>query len=105
VPPWDKYRSRYNARPETFNAYVDVWTRIPEAQSSFGGWVGFVQAANAEPSWVQNHPDRVKTAEAIMRKAGYELGEPTERGARRWVDVGPRPRFGTLRVFGLKISV
>ena len=39
MAPWDKYRDRYNARPETFDAYVDVWTRVPEVQQSFGdGW-------------------------------------------------------------------
>ena len=105
MPPWDKYQSRYNARPETFDAYVDVWTRVPEAQLSFGGWVGFVQAANAEPSWVANRPDRVRVAEAIMRKGGYETGAPTDRGARRWELSERRPLLGTLRLFGLKITV
>ena len=105
MPAWDKYRDRYNARSETFDAYVDVWNRLPEAQASFGGWVGFTQAANAEPSWVANRPERVRAAEALMRKAGYEVGEPTAKGARRWVTVERRPRFGTLRVFGLKLSV
>ena len=105
MPPWDKYQSRYNARPETFDAYVDVWTRVPEAQLSFGGWVGFVQAANAQPSWAANRPDRVRMAEAIRRKAGYEIGEPTDRGARRWIHAEPRPRLGTLRLFGIRITV
>jgi hypothetical protein len=105
MPTWDKYRDRYNARPETFDAYVDVWNRLPETQASFGGWVGFTQAANAEPSWVSNRPERVRAAEDLMRKAGYEIGEPTSKGARRWVTFGRRPRLGTLRVFGLKLSV
>ena len=105
MPPWDKYQDRYNARPETFDAYVDAWTRLPEAQSLFGGWVGFAQAASAEPKWVANHPERVRAAEELMRKAGYEVGTPTEKGARRWVRAASRPRFGTLRLFGIKISV
>jgi hypothetical protein len=105
MPPWDRYRGRYNERPETFDAYVDVWTRVPDAQSSFGGWVGFVQAASAEPSWVKKHPDRVQIAEQIMRAGGYEIGSPTQRGARRWVTAERPKRFGTLRLFGLKISV
>jgi len=105
MPPWDKYRDRYNERPETFDAYVDVWNRMPAAQSSFGGWVGFAQAASAEPSWVKHRPDRVRAAEEIMCSAGYEVGSPTKRGARRWVRLEPRRRIGTLRLFGLKISV
>ena len=105
MPPWDKYRDRYNERPETFDAYVDVWTRLPEAQSSFGGWVGFMQAANAEPSWVKNRLERVLRAEEIMRAGGYEIGSPTERGALRWVKTERRKLLGTLRLFGVKISV
>jgi hypothetical protein len=105
MPPWDKYRDRYNARPETFEAYVDVWNDLPDARASFGGWVGFAQAANAEPSWVAKHPDRVRTAERLMRKAGYEIGAPTEKGARRWVLAKRIPRFVTLRLFGREISV
>ena len=105
MPPWDKYRDRYNERPETFDAFVDVWSRVPEAQTSFGGWVGFVQAASAEPSWVKNRPERVETAEQIMRSGGYEIGEPTQRGARRWVKAVRPKRLGTLRLFGIKISV
>ena len=105
MPPWEKYRDRYNARPETFDAYVDVWNRLPEVRVLFGGWVGFAQAASAEASWVANRPERVRAAEDLMRKAGYEIGEPTEKGGRRWIAVGRRPRFGSFRIFNLKISV
>jgi hypothetical protein len=105
MPPWDNYRDRFNQRPETLEAYADVWTRVPEAQSSFGGWVGFMQAANAEPRWVTNRPERVQLAEAIMRSGGYEIGATTERGARRWVRAERPKRFGTFRLFGHKISV
>jgi hypothetical protein len=105
MPPWDKYQDRYNQRPEIFDAYVDVWTRVPEVQASFGGWVGFMQAANAEPSWMKNRPERVQRAEQIMRSGGYEISEPTALGARRWVKVERRKRLGTLRLFGVRISV
>jgi hypothetical protein len=105
MAPWDKYRSRYNARPETFDAYVDAWKRVPEAQACFGGWVGFTQAANAEPTWVEERPERVHAAEEFMREAGYEIGPPTDRGARRWMRVAPRPRIGTLKLFRLKITI
>ena len=59
----------------------------------------------AEPRWVKDHLERVLDAERIMRAGGYEIGSPTERGARRWVPAERPKRFGTLRLFGLKISV
>jgi hypothetical protein len=102
---WDKYRDRYKARPETFDAYVDVWTRVPEAQASFGGWVSFARAANGEPSWLTQRPERVEAAETLMRQGGYQLGDPTEKGARRWVIVRRRPWLGTVRVLGVTISI
>jgi len=102
---WERYRARYNGRPETFEAYVDVWNRLPAARASFGGWVAFAQAANAEPAWVRDRSDRVRTAEHVMRTGGYEIGTPTERGARRWVLAERSKRFGTLRLLGLKISL
>jgi hypothetical protein len=40
-----------------------------------------------------------------MRKAGYEIAAPTEKGARRWVLAKRIPRFVTLRLFGREISV
>jgi hypothetical protein len=105
MPPWDRYQDRYNERPETFDAYVDVWNRVPEAQTSFGGWVAFAQAASAEPSWAKQRLERVLDAERIMYAGGYEIGPPTPRGARRWVTTERPTRFGTFRLFGLKISV
>jgi hypothetical protein len=105
VPVWERYRGRYKGRPETFDAYVDVWTRVPAARASFGGWVAFAQAASAEPAWVRDRAERVRTAEHIMRTGGYEIGPPTDRGARRWVAADRKPRLGTLRLFGFKISV
>jgi hypothetical protein len=79
---WSQYENRYAQRPATFQAYVDVWQRIPRARASFRGWAGFSQAANAEPA---QSGDRVRAAEECMRLGGYELGSQTARGARRWV--------------------
>jgi hypothetical protein len=103
MPPWEKYQYRYNARPETFDAYVDTWTRLPETRMAFGGWVGFAQAASAEPSLVAKRPERVRLAEKLMHQAGYQIGSPTEKGARQWVRIERRPRF-MLRFFGIKLS-
>jgi hypothetical protein len=105
MPVWERYRERYKGRPETFEAYVDVWNRMPAARASFGGWVAFSQAANAEPAWKKDRAERVRTAEHIMRSAGYDIGPATERGARQWVLAHRPKRFGTLRLFGLKISL
>lgn len=79
---WSQYRSRYGSRPETFDAYVDVWKNVTKARQSFTGWASFSQAANAEPA---QSGDRVTAAEEAMRLGGYELGPATARGARRWV--------------------
>ena len=105
MPVWERYRARYSGRQETFEAYVDVWNRLPAAQASFGGWVAFTQAANAEPAWVRDRSERVQTAEHIMRKGGYEIGPTTERGARCWVRAERPKLFGTVRLFGFKISL
>lgn len=78
---WTKYKSRYSQRLETFDAYVDVWQRIPKARSAFSGWASFTQAANAEPA---QNAERVRAAEECMRDGGYRLGALTKRGARSW---------------------
>ena len=82
---WEQYEDRYRQRPETYAAYVDVWTTEPAARAEFTGWAVFSQTANAEPKFRRDLPERVRIAERIMRSAGYEIGEPTKRGARRWV--------------------
>lgn len=82
---WEQYRSRYTQRPETFEAYVDVWTRVPEAQQQFSGWAVFSQSANGEPKFVRDKPDYVARAERLMGRGGYERGPDTARGARRWM--------------------
>lgn len=81
---WEQYEERYTLRPETYEAYVDVWNRVPRARSEFTGWAIFSQMANAEPEKRRNHLSRVRLAEEIMREAGYEIGPTTKRGARRW---------------------
>ena len=48
------------------------------------GWAVFTQCANAEPKRVSDTPEQVKRAEELMEHAGYVIGTPTERGARRW---------------------
>jgi hypothetical protein len=78
---WTKYKGRYALRPETFDAYVDVWQHVPEARARFSGWVSFSQAASAEPA---QQLERVRAAEDCMRIGRYQLGAPTKRGARRW---------------------
>lgn len=78
---WAQYEDRYRARPATFAAYVDVWTRVPGVSEEFGGWASFSQAANKEPA---QRPDRVRLAEEFMRVGGYELGPSTPHGGRQW---------------------
>jgi hypothetical protein len=80
---WSQYRARYNSRPETYDAYVDVWNRISGSRDAFRGWASFSHAANAEPA---QSGDRVR-GEECMRLGGYELGSTTSRGARRWFKV------------------
>lgn len=84
VEAWEQYEDRYRERPETYAAYVDVWTLVPRARQEFTGWAIFSQTANAEPKQRRDNPDRVRVAEEIMIAAGYEIGPPTTRGARRW---------------------
>lgn len=81
---WEQHRDHYKTRPETFDAYVDVWNRVEAAQQSFSSWAAFARAANAQPATVERQPQRVAEAERLMRAGGYEIGEPTKRGARQW---------------------
>jgi|GEM_PF-4169835 len=82
---WEQYAERYaSERPETFDAYVDVWLNQPGVRREFSGWAIFSQCANAEPQKRRDMPARVRAAEALMTRAGYEVGTSTRRGARRW---------------------
>ena len=81
---WEQYADRYTQRPETFDAYIEVWTHHPRAKDEFGVWATFSQCANAEPKQVRDAPDRVEMAKELMEHSGYVIGTPTERGARRW---------------------
>lgn len=78
---WEQYRERYGKRPETFEAYVDVWNRFASARAAFGGWSTFSRAANAEPAMP---PEQVRRAEELMRLGGYEAGPKLQRAGRRW---------------------
>jgi hypothetical protein len=83
---WEQYRERYlSERPETYDAYVSVWTTDPDVRHKFAGWVTFGQCANAEPAKRRDVPHLVEQAEAIMRRHGYEVGPSTARGGRRWI--------------------
>lgn len=83
---WQQYRTRFAAeRPETYDAYVEVWTTSPDAERRFTSWVDFTQCASAEPKRRREQADRVAFAEEIMERAGYRIGPPTRRGARRWL--------------------
>jgi hypothetical protein len=88
---WEQYEDRYRQRPETYEAYVDVWNRVARARSLFGGWSLFSRMASAEPLLRREQPERVREAETIMLEAGYEIGVPTSRGARRWWRSGSAP--------------
>ena len=81
---WEQYRDRYSERPETYDAYVDVWTHVGDARRQFSGWALFSQCANAEPAKRRDIPARLGQAERLMRAGGYEIGPSTRRGARRW---------------------
>lgn len=81
IPIWEKYRNRYSNRPETFDAYVDVWQRSSGARDFPGGWTAFSRAANAEPAI---DADLVERAEELMRLAGYEAAPKQPGIGRRW---------------------
>jgi hypothetical protein len=77
----EQYRSRYGPRPETFEAYVDVFDNVPGADDFPGGWTNFSRAANAEPAM---DGELVRRAEELMATGGYE-STPKEPGkGRRW---------------------
>ncbi len=80
---WEQYRPRYRARPETFNAYVDVWTHDPEARDAYPSWSMFSRCAGGEPA--MRH--RMEPARSIMQKNGYRIDEVSARGTRWWKDA------------------
>jgi len=82
---WEQYQDRFNQRPETYNAYVDVWTKNPSARMHFGSWSMFTMCASVEPRLAREVPHKVKRAEELLKAGGYKLGTPTARGARRWI--------------------
>jgi hypothetical protein len=87
---WEQYKDRFTQRPETYDAYVDVWTRNPSSRMHFSSWATFSQCASAEPKRQREEAHHVRRAESMMAAAGYEIGQPTARGARRWFKTGAR---------------
>lgn len=79
--PWAPYEDRFNRRPETFAAYVDVWKRSSAAQQFPGGWTAFSRAASAEPAI---DPLLVRRAEEVMEQFGYASCPKTAGVGRRW---------------------
>ena len=82
-----QYKGRYNARPETFNAYEDAWKTVRKVRRFKGGFTGFTRAANAEPSI---RKARVRRAERLMGKAGYASAGKTPGVGRRWHQVAAK---------------
>ena len=86
----EQYRERYaSERPETFDAYVDVWKRSSSAHTDSSGWALLSQCANGEHAKAREMPSRIRKAERIMTDAGYRIGRTTKRGARRWIKSTP----------------
>lgn len=77
----EQYRVRYSSRPETFDAYLDVYRRLQGARNFPSGFAKFTQAANAEPAI---DADLVRRAEELMRLGGYEPSEKLPGVGRRW---------------------
>jgi hypothetical protein len=77
----EQYRIRYGKRPETFDAYLDVYSRLHGAKNFPGGFAKFTQAANAEPAV---DADLVRRAEELMLLGGYEPSEKLPSVGRRW---------------------
>jgi serine/threonine protein kinase len=76
---WEQYRPRYAARPETFDAYVDVWTTDLEVRAHYRSWSAFSRCANGE-SAVRH---RMGPARDAMTRNGYVLEDgPHGKGAR-----------------------
>lgn len=77
----EQYRVRFGRRPETFDAYLDVYNRLQGAKSFPGGFAKFTQAASAEPAV---DADLVRRAEELMRLCGYEPSEKLPGVGRSW---------------------
>lgn len=88
---WEQYRDRYRQRPETFDAYINVWTSNPSARTHFSSWATFSRCGNAEPNKVKEQPHKVRRAEELMKAAGYRIGSRSPRRS------SARPRAQTSR--------
>ncbi len=81
---WDEYRDAFADRQETFNAYVDVWTRDLDGKRKFADWITFAKCADADLSMVRKAPDLVRQAELLLSRNGYRLGAGAGGSSRRW---------------------
>ena len=84
----EKYEDRYRARPETYDALVDVWTRVAGVRGAFTSWLTFGKAAIAEKQQREQFPERVERAEGFMWLGGYESGPKEDGVGRRWWKIG-----------------
>jgi len=102
---WEQYRDQYAPeRLETYEAYVDVWTRDADAERKYVDWITFAQCADANMSKVRTAPDLVRHAEMLMSRNGYRLSAS---GGRRWIHTKgevrttsattPKPRSAAKR--------
>lgn len=73
IPAIENYRPRFNARPETFDALLDVWERSTAVRVSFRSWHRFGRCAIEEPSKYaeDTHARDVLLAQCFMRDHGY----------------------------------
>ena len=81
---WEQHRERFASRPETFDAYVEVWTRDLDARRKYADWLTFARCADADLAMVRKAPDLVRQAELILSRNGYRLGAGAGGSSRRW---------------------
>ena len=80
---WEQYRDRYEPeRLETYEAYVDVWSRDADAERKYTDWLTFAKCADADMTMVRTMPELVRFAETMMSRNGYRLGTGS---GRRWL--------------------
>jgi hypothetical protein len=81
---WEEHRGRFAGREETFDAYVDVWSRDLDTRRKFADWDTFARCADADLAMVRKAADLVRQAELLMSRNGYRLGTGAGGSSRRW---------------------
>jgi hypothetical protein len=81
---WEQHRERFASRQETFDAYVEVWTRDLDTRRKYNDWLTFARCADADLAMVRKAPDLVRQAELILSRNGYRLGAGAGGSSRRW---------------------